>query len=212
MALTAACGTVREALSARLDGEASPIPAGTLEAHLRDCADCSRYDLSLGGVHRAVRVSDAEPVPDLTALILAAVQSDETAATRRRRSRAKHRLRALVAMAGLVQLVVATPLLFGAASAGMHSWRDLAGLQLALGVGFVLTALQPWRAAGVLPVAAVVAGFAVVTGVLDVVMGIANPVAELSHLSEVGGVTALAALRRRTSGRPVARPAPAVAS
>ena len=191
------CADAREAVSARHDGEPSPIDIEVVDQHLDGCEACARYAGQLGVVSRRARVAAAESVPDLTEPILARVAAAQPAGRRVRE------LRWLVGLAGLVQVAVAVPALLGTIGVDQHLGRDLGALQLALAVGFLLAAWQPARAIGVLPVAAVVAVVAVVTAGIDVAAGAATLTAELTHLSEVVGVLALWALRRRTPASPV---------
>jgi predicted anti-sigma-YlaC factor YlaD len=199
------CAAVREALSSRLDGEDHPVPLPDVHSHLSACGPCTRFESQLAGVTRRTRVATAEPVPDLTAPILVALAEDRASATDRRTLE----LRWLVALAGAVQLVLAVPALVGLIGPDAHLGRDLGALQLALGVGLLFAAWQPRRSPGVLPIAAVVAIAAMVTAGIDVATGVATLTAELTHLSEVIGVLALWALRRRIPDEP--RPLPSLA-
>jgi predicted anti-sigma-YlaC factor YlaD len=187
------CAPVRESISALLDGEEAPLGGEAVDRHLEVCASCAAHASGVERVHRSVRVTRAVDVPDLTADVLLAV----TEATQQRAGRRVRELRGLVALAGGVQLVLALPFLLGIAGPDLHVGRDLGALQLALGVGLLVAAWQPWRAAGVLPIAAVVAAITVIAGVVDVATGAATLGGELVHLSEVVGVAALWALRRR---------------
>lgn len=64
------CDAIREALSARLDGEASSVTDDTVDAHVGTCPACAAWSEEVDLLHRLVRVREAEPVPDLTAAIL----------------------------------------------------------------------------------------------------------------------------------------------
>ena len=66
------CEQIREALSARLDGEAAEPDDAAVDAHLDTCPACAAWSQELTVLHRMVRVREAEAVPDLTAAILAA--------------------------------------------------------------------------------------------------------------------------------------------
>lgn len=187
------CSIAREAMSARLDDESHPLPAHTLTTHLRSCASCARYDATAGALSRRARVGMAAPVPDLTAPILVAIDEHQVAPAGRR----MRQLRVLVGLAGGAQLVLAAAVLVGVLGPDLHAGRELGALQLALGVGLLLAAWQPRRAAGVLPILAVVAATTVVIAGVDVATGAASPVGELSHLVEVIGVLALWGLTRR---------------
>jgi len=194
----AACGPVRAALSADLDGEDAGVDGEVVDHHLAACASCRRFADALPTVARRTRLAAAAPVPDLTARITRALdttRADTSRVTERRRRRVRD-LRILVALAGAAQLIVAVPLLLGLIGPDLHVGRDLGALQVALGVGLLVTAVQPRRAAGLLPVVAVVAAVTVVTASIDVATGTATLVAELTHLSEVVGVLALWGLVR----------------
>jgi predicted anti-sigma-YlaC factor YlaD len=114
----------------------------------------------------------------------------------RRRDRSAE-VRALVALAGLAQLVIALPMLLGLVGPDLHLGRDLGALQVALGVGLLFAAAQPRRAHGLLPVAVVVASVTVVAAAIDVMTGVASLAAESTHLAELVGVVVLWALSRQ---------------
>lgn len=193
------CAVIREAMSSAADGEDTPLPESEVARHVADCPGCARYADALPGVIRRTRVGTAAPVPDLTASVLVALAED-------RAHRAGPRvteLRWLVGLAGLVQLALALPALFGTVGPDLHVLRELGALQLALAIGFLVAAWQPSRAAGVLPIAAVVAVAAVGIAVLDVATGLATVTGELVHLAEVVGVVALWLLQRQRPEQPL---------
>jgi predicted anti-sigma-YlaC factor YlaD len=190
--VSATCAAAREAVSARLDGEASTLGADALRHHLAACVDCRGFEVAAVSLDRRTRVREVERVPDLSASIVAAVASGEAGADRRARD-----LRVVVALAGVAQLAVGAALLLGLLDAVGHLGRDLGAFEVALGVGFLYAAWQPHRAAGVLPMAAVVAGTVLVASTLDLLAGRATLLMELPHLAELVGVAALWALRRR---------------
>jgi predicted anti-sigma-YlaC factor YlaD len=72
------CDRYREALSAQLDGEDLGMPAPALEDHLRGCRGCRMWADRAVAATRALRLRTADPVPDLTASILAAVADRPT--------------------------------------------------------------------------------------------------------------------------------------
>lgn len=195
------CDLVREALSAAHDGEAaasgdhraSVDDRVSVDDHLAGCAGCVAFAASLERLDQRVLAVRAVPAPNLTAAVLTAVAADVQA----ERDRRVLELRWLVGLAGVAQLLFAIPLVLGVMGPSAHVGRDLGALELALGIGLIFAAWQPERAAGVLPVAAVVAAAAVVTGGLDVTSGRATLLQELPHLTEIVGVLALWALTRR---------------
>jgi predicted anti-sigma-YlaC factor YlaD len=203
---TAGCAPARETLSAHLDGEDGPLPLAEARRHTDGCVPCERYGASLTAVTRRVRVAPADAVPDLTAPILAALADDRAAAPVRRLTD----VRVLVGLAGAVQLLLALPVLLGVTAPALHLGRELGALELALGVGFLLAAYQPHRAAGVLPVAVAAVAVVAVGAAVDLLAGRAAVVAELGHLTELVGVAALWVLTRRLPDEPALRPATVV--
>lgn len=71
------CAVVREAISARLDGEAPPPGASDPAAHLDTCAECRSYSAALEMLHRTTRVRPAEAIPDIASQVLAASVAPE---------------------------------------------------------------------------------------------------------------------------------------
>lgn len=190
---TASCAPVREALSAHLDGEVTAVPLPDAREHATACVPCGRFAERLPTVTRQVRVSAAEPVPDLTAPILVALADDRASVGDRR----VRDLRGVVGLAGAVQLALALPVLLGAWVPVAHLGRDLGALEFALGLGLLLAAYQPHRAAGVLPIATAAVAMVSLLVLVDLVAGRAAVVSELTHLAEIVGVAALWALTRR---------------
>lgn len=78
------CQEARPELSAWIDGEVDEVTARTVGAHLESCPDCSRQESRLRTIRRTLRLQSAEPVPDLTAAILARLHREAAAQTRRR--------------------------------------------------------------------------------------------------------------------------------
>ena len=188
------CATIRASLSARLDGEESPVDAALVHRHLEVCATCATFAEELPAVARQLRVATAAEVPDLTAGILASLPTPQE----RPRRVSTVQLRLLVALTGVVQVALAIPVLAGALGPGLHHGRELGALQIAVGIALLLAAWDPVRSAGVLPVIVVVAGATVLIAVVDVAGGRAAVTAELAHLSELVGLVALWGLHRRT--------------
>jgi predicted anti-sigma-YlaC factor YlaD len=200
------CDDVQDALSARLDGESLPpgLDDDSVDDHVATCAECSAFAAGAAAQHRAVRVRPAEPVPDLTATILAA-----TAPLRPQpvREWARYGLLAVAA----TQLVLAIPaLLFGDdPGASIHVARELGSFDVAIAVGLLWAAWQPQRAAGLLPLAIALAGAMVLTGVLDVVGDDAPALGEAHHVLDLAGLLLLWALAHPP--RPAAHPGPGAA-
>jgi predicted anti-sigma-YlaC factor YlaD len=187
------CEPIREALSARLDGEVSEVGDAAVDAHLQMCRDCAAWSQEVGVLHRMVRVREAEAVPDLTAAILGVAPG--TTATPWRTPRAEHVSVARWALfvVALTQVVLAAPALLLGEDAGatVHVARELGSFDVALAVGLLVAAWQPARAWGLLPFVAALALVMGGTAILDVVRGTATSVGEAHHLLDLAGVTVL---------------------
>lgn len=57
------CMLAREAVSTRLDGELAELDALRLEAHLRECDDCSSFAGRAGALAEMLRNAALEPAP-----------------------------------------------------------------------------------------------------------------------------------------------------
>ncbi|MEY2465024.1 MAG: hypothetical protein QOH64_3162, partial [Acidimicrobiaceae bacterium] len=196
------CEECREAVSARLDGEASELDAAAADAHLVGCAECRAFEGSATALHRSLRVRPAEPVPDLTAAILAKVPA---AAGRAAPVREWPRY-ALFAVA-LTQLLLALPALLLGDDGGTtaHVARELGSWDVALGIGLLVAAWQPRRAAGLLPFAAALAAALAVTAAFDVAGGRVPIAGEAHHVLDVAGLAVLWVLARTPTLPPRAR-------
>lgn len=149
------CDRCRAAISAQLDGEEPGLGRELVESHLAECAGCRDFATASARMHRMIRVTPAEPVPDLSESILAAI--DKSVAPAPVRTIADERtlfLRICLAVVAVIQLGMAVPALVLGDDAGLptHVARHLGSFSLALGVGLLVVAWRPDRAAGVLPV------------------------------------------------------------
>lgn len=189
------CQPYRDALSALADGEVAPVGRRALADHLAGCATCTAFAAAAEDLDRRVRLAPAEPVPDLVAPVLAAVETPQVARARARFAQ----LRVLLAAVGVAQLALALPVV---AAAG-HTSREAGIFQLALGVGFLVVARRPHHAGGLLPVAAVVAALATVAALEGVVAGTTSALQETAHLLELLGTGLLWGLDRHGSRSPL---------
>jgi predicted anti-sigma-YlaC factor YlaD len=171
------CHAVRGAASALGDGEEAILAPDVVDAHLATCPDCRSHLAAVEALDRRLRLAAAPRVPDLSAQILAAV--DLGARTRRDRQR-----RWVVALTGAVMVVLALPGVTGAAFA--HAQREVAVLEVAIGLALVLCARRPRRlAAGIFPVVAGMSLLVLATALLDLSAGLTTPLAEVAHLPPV---------------------------
>jgi predicted anti-sigma-YlaC factor YlaD len=181
------CTTCRELLSARLDGEDTGLEAGAADAHLAGCPACQAFLAGSAELSRRVRVGEAEPIPDQTAAILARIGASE-----RRPAGHRGELRVGLAIVGLLQLLLGLPALLGLDPAiPVHAARELGSFDVALAAGFLFAAWRPARAAGMLPLVAVLVLCLLVTAVLDVAAGRTPAAMEAIHALEVAGLVLL---------------------
>jgi predicted anti-sigma-YlaC factor YlaD len=203
MSTDADCAGARRELSAARDGEQALGEAA--RRHLAGCGACRVWAARLDRVTARVRV-DAVHTPDV---LPAALDVWDAEAARDDRMPGR---RALLAVAGVACLAVAAGHLAGIAAitaADAHSSRELAAIDAALGVAFLLAAWRPRRfAAGLAPLAAVLALLLVVAATVDVLTGHASLIGEVVHLPSVVGALALLGVWRRAAEPD---PAPAAA-
>jgi predicted anti-sigma-YlaC factor YlaD len=187
------CTDARTAISARLDGEDLPSAGPALEAHLRTCHDCRDFEAASTAVHRRLRLRPAEPVPDLSASIVAALGPTDDGRI--------GGLRAGLAAVAMVQILIALPALILGDDAGLptHTARHLGSFAVALGIGFLVAAWRPERVGGVLPLTAALVFCLLLTTSIDVTASRANALSELGgHATELVGLGLLWLLARET--------------
>ncbi len=179
------CETIREALSARADGEATSDEIALADAHLTSCVACRSFAADMERLDRLVRIRPAEPVPSLVASV--------TARARPARLGRGGWMRPALAWVAAVMLVQSLPaLLFGEASGtSPHLARHLGAFGSALAIGFASAAWKPHRAFGLLPFTAALVATTSVSIVADILTGSRTPLAELIHITELAGLALL---------------------
>src|SRR4051812_9317007 len=149
------CPSVREAISARLDGEPLGMSAAELDDHLAGCAACARWAEAAAGVTRRARLAAAPEVPDLTAAVLGALPRELPGAAAAARARlADAGLRLFLVVVAVAQAGMAWPELVsgvGAMSAPVHMAHETGAWNLAVAAAFAAVAAVPRLAAGALP-------------------------------------------------------------
>ncbi len=164
------------------------------------CAGCREFAAGAAELHRATRVVPAEAVPDLSGSILRAIGKDPVSVSPIPGSIDERTrfLRIALAVVAVIQLGMAVPALVLGDDAGLptHVARHLGSFSLALGVGLLVVAWRPDRAAGVLPVVGAVVVCLIASSILDIVQGRAAPGAEVSHAPELVGLVAVWLLAR----------------
>jgi predicted anti-sigma-YlaC factor YlaD len=177
------CLTCREALSARLDGEAEPVPAEETDQHVAACAECRSWQARVTGMSRVLRVRQATPVPDLSAAIL-------DMAVPPQRPRGWWARIALVVVA-VAQLGLALTQILGAGAPTAHGgalptaehlFDESTAWNLALGIGLLWAALRTRVTSGLIPV---LGGFVLLLGVYSV-QGLAAGTVTATRVAEHG--------------------------
>src|ERR1700738_2534898 len=164
------CTLFREAISARLDGEAAELEPAAVDAHLAVCQACRTWAAAAQRVTRAARVGPADPVPDLTVAIMSSLATEANKTPRGAPAKVASAVgiaRFGLFMVAVFQLCLAVPALLGDdAGAPVHIAHEQGSWALALAVGLLVVAWRPSQAAAMLPlVAALVVGLGVTMAV-----------------------------------------------
>jgi predicted anti-sigma-YlaC factor YlaD len=187
------CETVREAISARIDGEDCGVPAAALTAHLSGCAACRAWEQRAHVVTRHARLGGAVLDHDLSARVMAAVPPapyDRWPRHAQARGLAK---RAALVVIALAQLGITVPLLFLGhdPNAGTHAAHELGSFDLALAIAFAVGAIRPALSAGLAWPCCIAAGGLACTAVIDMIGGQAFGADEAQHLIALAGALLL---------------------
>ena len=191
----------REALSARIDGEALPVPAARVDEHLEQCADCRAWLDGVTAQSAQLRRLVEPPV------------SAARAPIDRRRTRSLPRTawqRWALLGVGVTQIALGVAQALGMSvglthvhgmDAGGHLLNESTAWSITLGLVMVIAARWPQAAAGLAIVLAVFAG--VLTGyvIADATAGAVTLTRILTHLPIIVGVV-LAILVWRGAMRP----------
>src|SRR3954452_6882157 len=203
------CSPYREAISARLDGEALGGPSRELDQHLAACADCTAWTAAATLVTRRARLAPAPPVPDLTASVLAALPRELPGAAAAARARlADSALRLALVAVGVAQGALAWPVLtsgVGAMSAPVHMAHETGAWSLAVAAAFLAVAAGPRLAVGALPFLGSFTALLVPVTLADLAAGHVQIERAVAHLLLLAGVALVSAVawrgRRRSAVR-----------
>jgi predicted anti-sigma-YlaC factor YlaD len=176
------CTRVREAISARLDGEEPGIAPARITAHVRRCGPC-----------RAFR-DRAESMPGSLPRIVDNI-------TRPREPLVEWPVRVALFGLALAQLALAVPDLFFGSDEGapVHIAHEVGSWDVALAIGFIFVAWRPLRAVGMLPFVTALSCMLITTAALDLLHGHAEAVFETTHLLTLVGSVLLWYLARPMS-------------
>jgi predicted anti-sigma-YlaC factor YlaD len=194
------CEQYREALSARLDGEAEPVPAGDTDAHLRRCRPCRVWQRDATAVTRAVRVQPAHVIApvDTAALWRRARPS--------RRPRLRNALRLGLGMLGAAQFLLGMAqvarnaaaehvhAVAGAGATAGHLWHESAAWNVAVGAGFAWSAWGRTRPTGAVPILSAFVALLALLSANDVLAGQVQQVRLASHGLVLAGYLLVLAL------------------
>jgi len=189
------CETYRLGISARLDGEDAGFDDAALAWHLASCEPCRRFESEAIHLTRAVRVASAESAPDLTPTIMAAINRERAAKSRRFDPEA---LRGGLIALAVVQMLLALPVLLLGRDAGapVHIAREVGSFDFALAVGFLFVGWRPARAYGMLPLVAALVACLGITTAVDLARGTATFLGESAHLLDLFGLASVWELAR----------------
>jgi predicted anti-sigma-YlaC factor YlaD len=189
----------RAELSAGLDGEQLGEVSGPVADHLASCVSCRQWQQAAELVTAKVRQAPPPAGSDRTEQLLAAVLADQMPRRRPRPGRYLFRLRAALGAVAAAQLVLIVPsLVLGNAGAGasVHASHELGAFELAVAVGFVLAAVRPSFARGMLPLVAVASATLIVLAFVDTAFGYTTLPNEAPHLITLLGALLLYAVIR----------------
>lgn len=190
------CDRWREAISAIVDAEPSPVDERLLDVHLTRCADCRSFRDVAAQARRATRVHEAPTPNDMPRRVA------RSAAIADRASR-WNVLRIVLAVVAVEIFAFSLPdLLAGSSSdSGRHAARHLGAFTLAYGAALLVVVARPARARAMLPVAAVLAGALVITAVIDLASRRIPLVGEARHVPELLSVVLVWSMTAPTPGR-----------
>jgi predicted anti-sigma-YlaC factor YlaD len=180
------CDRMREAISARIDGEDPGAPAALVEAHLAECAACRSWQQRAHAVSRRTRLGGSFLDHDLTPRVLAAVPPSPA-------GRPALALRAGLLAVALAQLAITVPLLVLGHDhdAGTHAAHELGSFDLALAIAFAVGAIRPVLSAGLAWPSGIAAAGLAGTAIADLVNGQTIGMDEAQHLIALAGAALL---------------------
>ena len=189
------CTTFREAFSARLDGEDTGLPDTHVDSHLAGCADCRTWVAGATALASIVnRAPRDQPALDPALLASLTAPPDEA----RSGLLATSEWRIVLGLIAVAQLVVSFPgLLLQDGHASVHLAHELTAWDMGLAVGFLVAAVLPARAWGMLPMAVVLVACMTGTSLVDALSGHALLGREMVHGLELAGLGVLWVLARR---------------
>lgn len=198
------CEQAREATSALLDGEEPGLDQERSRAHLTRCRACQDWADDAARINRLARLSPADPVPDIAAVVVPELG-------RPWRARLRPVVWAALLLVALAQVALGLLGLFPVfdatwlSAAHSHVGDEVAAFNVAVGIALLWILRHTGQARGLLPLllafVAVLAG----TEVVDLLAGHEHWARPLTHLPVVAGLLlawALVRCRLRTEPGP----------
>ncbi|MEI8238935.1 MAG: zf-HC2 domain-containing protein [Actinomycetota bacterium] len=171
------CERWQEAISARLDGEESPIDVALVDAHLQGCANCQAFEALGDDTRRRSRMREAEPQPDLSRHVAKLGRIAD-------RARAWRLVRLALALVAVEIIVLAVPDLLGHSNVP-HEARHLGAFSVAYAAALLVVVVRPARARAVLPVAIVLGVALLLTAAVDLLNGRVPAIDETLHIPQI---------------------------
>lgn len=198
-------------LSAQLDGEDDPGDRAVVDAHLAECDGCRQWLDRAAAVTRLARTSLVTPVPDLSAAVLAKASMPRHPRLARALRLALGAAGAGQLLIGLVQIAQGTAIGHGHADLTAsvtpgHLWHESAAWNVAVGAGFLFTAVRRTSPRALLPTLTAFVAMLLLLSIADLAAGRVTPVRLVSHGALVAGYLLIVALSRPAldPGRPPA--------
>ncbi len=191
------CAVAREIASARLDGEFfDEQELDSVDRHIEECSSCAQWVASATAIHRSLRLSASEDVPDLSAQIMMSVRREQLVPA----------APSVLPMARLGLIAMAFAITLGVAGeigttgwTNTHTSQELLAFQLAFAGGYVAAAIRPRWAGGIAVSSVITAAVLVITAVSGVRSGETSGTIEFNHVLEVIGAV-LACVVARLAG------------
>jgi len=188
------CERWQEAISARLDSEASPIDVALVDAHLQGCANCRAFEALGNETQRRSRLREAEPQPDLSRRVAKLGRLADRAST-------WWLVRLALALVAVEIVVLSVPDLLGHSNAP-HEARHLGAFSVAYAAALLVVVVRPVRARAVLPVAIVLGVALLLTATVDLMNGRVPIIDETLHIPQIISALLLWLLARPAGRRP----------
>lgn len=187
------CMQIREAISALLDNEASPLSQSQVDHHLETCAECADFRIRAVALRSTVKPIELTDAPDLAAAILA----PERRAPRGSTGYVRILRLGIAAMAAGEFLSSLAAFLLQLHRLGPdHASHESLALTGALCAGLAYVARRPEVARPYVPIMTAATGLLLLAAGIDISAHRVTPLDELPHLDLLAGCAMLWLLAR----------------